>query len=1418
MRHLTAVFLMLTALFAMPVAAQSDDRGVLQRFLEENLSATGRTVRIDGFTGALSGRATLERLTIADDAGIWLTVEGAVFDWNRGQLLRGALDINQLSARSITLHRTPKAEPSSPSPEASPIAVPDLPVSIDLKRLAVERLSLGADVLGDAAELSLEGSASLDGGEGQTRLDIARIDGAEGTVLLQGSFSNTTSVLALQLDLSEGPGGIVAHLLDLPEKPSINLTISGEDPVSDFSAQIALATNGQPRLSGIVEIEEDAASALTAFRADIGGDLRPLVVQRHHAFLGNEARLQIAGQSHADGRLQLDRLQLGTEALSLEGSLALGRDGWPERIALDGRIIDRGADVLLPLTGPQTRLRAAVFELNYDAARGDAWQLNTSISELKRNGLSLAAASLAGAGQLAGGLKSLSGELTLDIEGLDQGEPALNAAVGDNLDGRLRFDWTKGTPLRLLDLRLNGVDYALNGSAEIEGVEGKIDLAVDLDVRLDAQDLSRFAELAGQNIGGRADLQIKGRTAPISGGFDLAVQGGTEGLSLGLAEIDAIVSGETRLDLSAKRDETGVLLRRLDLRSDAASIEASGTVATGASNLTVLAELGNLADLAKGVTGPVRFEGSAIQSVETWRLSGDLSAPGGVSGQIESSVVLAEGQAGTMDATGDLRVADASAYAPLLDLPIGGGMRLQAKGSGDLNNASFTAKADIVANDLRMGQTQADAVLRGRTDLSLDVSRNADGVLILNSLKVENPAVRAALEGSREPGQTTLRYDLALKDAAIVVPDLSGPLTATGTLAGTPEPGITRWTLVSDLGAPGGTRGRVNATGEEAEGSIGAVQADFRLTTDQLQPYQRLAGLPLSGGLTIEVVGSGNATDQNFGGRVEAQAASLGIGQVEADRLLRGTTRIAGDFRMDGQRLRLADVILRGNELQADLSGVLSAAETRLNYQLGLRDLGVLVSGLNGAVRAEGGLSANEGPFTIDTVLSGPGGTRANVSGQIARDGRTANLASSGSLPLGLANRFIAPNLLEGQATFDLRINGGFSLDALSGEIRSSGGRMILPAARISLTDIATNVLVARARANIEAKAALSTGGRLSVTGQTALQPPFRANLNTLLSGLTVTDPGLFETRLDGEIALRGPLQAGAAIVGQVNVGVTEVRIPDGLSSAGGALPGLQHRGEPAQVRQTRARAGLLNQTGTDDGRGVAFPLDLTINAPARIFVRGRGLDAEFGGALDLRGTTANVIAEGRFDLVRGRLDILGKRLTLTEAFLQLQGDFDPYIRAVATTTADGTGISIIVEGPASSPEVSFSSSPELPDEEILARLLFGRDMTEISPLQALQLANAIRVLAGKSSEGVVGKLRQSFGLDDLDIATSESGATGLTVGKYISDNVYTGVTVDTSGQTEINLNLQLSPSVTLRGSAGSDAQTGIGIFFERDY
>jgi translocation and assembly module TamB len=190
----------------------------------------------------------------------------------------------------------------------------------------------------------------------------------------------------------------------------------------------------------------------------------------------------------------------------------------------------------------------------------------------------------------------------------------------------------------------------------------------------------------------------------------------------------------------------------------------------------------------------------------------------------------------------------------------------------------------------------------------------------------------------------------------------------------------------------------------------------------------------------------------------------------------------------------------------------------------------------------------------------------------------------------------------------------------------------------------------------------------------------------------------------------------------------------------------------------------------------------------------------------------------GGLTLVRGRLDLLGKRFVLNEGRLVLEGDLNPRIELAAVTTSKDFTATIRIEGPIQQPQIRFLSQPELPEEEVVARLLFGRGLDTLSAFQALQLASAVATLTGNGGDGIVGRLRGSFGLDDFDITTGADGAAAVRAGRYIADNIYAEVIVDSTGRSEVQLNLDLSASVTVRGRATSTGETGIGVHFERDY
>jgi translocation and assembly module TamB len=137
--------------------------------------------------------------------------------------------------------------------------------------------------------------------------------------------------------------------------------------------------------------------------------------------------------------------------------------------------------------------------------------------------------------------------------------------------------------------------------------------------------------------------------------------------------------------------------------------------------------------------------------------------------------------------------------------------------------------------------------------------------------------------------------------------------------------------------------------------------------------------------------------------------------------------------------------------------------------------------------------------------------------------------------------------------------------------------------------------------------------------------------------------------------------------------------------------------------------------------------------AENRVAVRGMGLDSEWGADIQLRGTTVAPQITGTAEVVRGAYEFAGKRFDLSRGRIRFTGTvpIDPQLDIVATGDANGVNASITITGTAAHTSIAFSSTPSLPEEELLSRLLFGTSITQISAPEAVQLAAALASLRG---------------------------------------------------------------------------------------
>jgi translocation and assembly module TamB len=1275
MLRLAALALLLPA----TAAAQDDDRGFLTRMLEDNLSSPGREVRVIGFEGALSSQARVAEITIADADGIWLSLRDVELDWTRSALLSGRIEVNRLVAGEITLDRPPlPGEPDLPDPEAAPFSLPELPVSVRIGEVSAGRVNLGAPILGQPVAVTLQGSARLEGGEGEAAITIERIDGTAGRLALSGAFDNESRRLRLDLSAQEPAGGIAAGLLGLPGAPALDLSIRGDDPLDDFTASLRLASDGQERLTGTValrSVAEAAGPPGRAFRADLSGDLAPLFLPEYHDFFGPEIALLAEGRQAGSGALDLSVLRLTAQRLRLDGAARIAADGLPQAFDLALDLEGAGGEpVLLPLPGTPVRVSSARLRLGLDGARSDAWRLAGTLDGLQTDVLDLRRVQLDGSGRIGrqpGGEQSVGGTVRFGAEGIAPVDPDLATALGDALEGGFKFAWAAGGPLRLSQIGLAGGGVEIGGRLRVDGPDPVLRLSGRIEAGAD--DFARFAALAGQPLGGAGRFEIEGEGLPLDGAFDMSLAVTGRDLRVGMAEVDSLLRGDSAVTLSAERSVAGTEIRSLSVRAGTLAADLSGWLRTGGSELA----------------GTLDFS--------------DLSALGGP-------------YRGALSVRADLA-------------QIAGTDRLTLSGTG---------------RDLAIGIPEADGFLQGVLALDIAAARDGAGTITLDRVRLNGPRVVLSADGSVGEALRDVSATLRLPDLAAAGPRYRGSLA----------------------------------------GDLRYRMADGRETVS-----------------------------------LEARGANLAVGQAEADRLLGGSVVLSARVAREGGLLSIESADLRTGQLTAQATARDNGAGRRVDLTARLADLGLFVPGVPGPVTLEGRLTEAGRDLSIDATATGPGGLTARTSGTLARDLSRAALSLSGQADTGLANAFVAPLSLRGPVRFDLRLDGPPALSAVSGRIVVSDTRLSVANPPFAFRDLAATIDLAGGAATLDVRAFSEAGGSLTAQGRLGLTAPFDAALAVGLDALALRDPDLYQTSATGTLRIDGPLTGGARIAGRIGLDGAEIRIPSGGLGPASGLTDLRHRNEPVAVRRTRDWAGLLDEASGSGGNAARpYALDLTISAPNRIFIRGRGLDAELGGELTLSGTTAQVIPIGGFNLIRGRLDLLGKRFVLSEGRLLLEGDLNPRVELSAVTTSDDFTATISVAGPAREPAIRFLSQPELPEEEVVARLLFGRGLENLSAFQAVQLASAVATLTGRGGDGVVGRLRQSFGLDDFDVTTGADGAAAVRAGKYISENVYADVVVESTGRSEVQLNLDLSPSITVRGRATSTGTTGIGVYFERDY
>ncbi|RUM25083.1 filamentous hemagglutinin adherence factor [Rhizobium vallis] len=469
------------------------------------------------------------------------------------------------------------------------------------------------------------------------------------------------------------------------------------------------------------------------------------------------------------------------------------------------------------------------------------------------------------------------------------------------------------------------------------------------------------------------------------------------------------------------------------------------------------------------------------------------------------------------------------------------------------------------------------------------------------------------------------------------------------------------------------------------------------------------------------------------------------------------------------------------------------------------------------SIGASGKLAENR--LTVDTNLAGDAGMSLKGGGSVVISGnRAIDMHFNGNLPFAVLGAPLAEQGLvaDGVATVDLRIGGTAAAPVINGTVATNGAKLVDVRRNLAVNNLAAMVTFNGSQAVISRLSGnIGGGGTISASGTVGIQPAggFPADISIKLDKAVYVDGTLVVSTVSGMLGLRGPIMS-ATLNGKLQLEKTSITVPEKLPTSLREID-IRHKNAPRAVL-----AQLRDEGERKPGeKSSVMTLDLEIDAPSHIFVRGRGIDAELGGRVTIRGTAAVPVVTGGFTMRRGRLTILNRRLDFSDkSRITFAGDLTPALDMEATSASGTTTLTVDVAGLATDPSITFSSSPQLPQDEVLAQLIFGQSMSKLSPVQIAQLADAVSQLAGNRSTSLFEGLRNQLGVDDFDVSTDSKGQTSVSVGRYLNDRTYFELQQGGSAGAKAIINLDVGRGVKLRGAAGGNGAGEAGIIYEREY
>ena len=449
----------------------------------------------------------------------------------------------------------------------------------------------------------------------------------------------------------------------------------------------------------------------------------------------------------------------------------------------------------------------------------------------------------------------------------------------------------------------------------------------------------------------------------------------------------------------------------------------------------------------------------------------------------------------------------------------------------------------------------------------------------------------------------------------------------------------------------------------------------------------------------------------------------------------------------------------------------------------------------------------------VDARLSGGNQMHLNASGRVplAAAG-PIDVHANGTLDAAIANPILEVNgrRVKGQITLDVAVTGDLGAPRMNGTAKLAQGDIQDYTLGAHLSDVEALLEAAGDTVRISSLTAQAGPGTVSGSGTVGvLAPGHPVDLKLTARNARPLASDLLTANMDLDLTLRGQAATRLDAAGKIFIQRAEINIPNALPTTVAVL----------DVRRPGQKAPTPASTSA-----VVMGLDLAVDAPSAVFVRGRGLDAEVGGDIHVGGTTAAPQIGGGLDMRRGTFDLGGASLNFTSGKVSFNGagitqKIDPTLDFEAQSTSGGITAKLNVTGYADAPKITLTSMPDLPQDEILARLLFGTSVKQLTALQIAQIGAALASLTGMGGGGInpLMAARKSLGLDRLSVGSTPTGGTNVEAGRYVSTGVYVGAKQSTSGATQAKVEVDLTKRLKVQATVGTGGTSAQGATPDND-